>query len=187
MEMDYQQARRLVLSELDTALSRVDAAQADALADEILSAEKVFLVGVGRVLLSLQAFCKRLNHLGIPAYFVGEINEPALTDRDLLIVGSGSGESLVPVAISKKAKSLGARVAHIGSNPESSLAPITDLFVRIPVQTKFNYPGELTSEQIMSSLFEQALLLLGDCVCLMIARRRSLDIKALWQHHANLE
>jgi len=187
MAMDYRQSVGLVLSELEAALTSVDGAQAEALADQILAADKVFLVGVGRVLLSLQAFCKRLNHLAVKAYFVGEINEPAITGSDLLIVGSGSGESLVPVAIAQKAKSLGAQIAHIGSNPDSSLAPITDLFVRIPVQTKFNYAGELQSRQIMSSLFEQSLLLFGDCVSLMIARRQNLDVKSLWQYHANLE
>jgi len=187
MSMNYKEASRLIMSEVETALSQVDEDQVAALAEMITGSEKVFLVGVGRVLLSLQAFAKRLNHLGIPAFFVGEINEPALTPKDLLIVGSGSGESLFPVAIAKKAKGLGAKVVHIGSNPQSAMAPVADLLVRIPVQTKLGLPDELQSKQIMSSLFEQSLLLLGDAVALMIASEKNLDIKALWRHHANLE
>jgi len=80
-----------------------------------------------------------------------------------------------------------ARIVHIGSNPNSSLAPLTNIFVRIPVHTRLALPGELDSQQIMTSLFEQALFLLGDAVALMIAERRKLVLKDLWQHHVNLE
>lgn len=110
-----------------------------------------------------------------------------MTDKDILVVGSGSGESLVPVAIAKKAKSVGGKIIHIGSNPHSSLAPITDLMVRIPVQTKLYLEDEISSNQPMSSLFEQSLLLLGDIVAKMIVERKQINLKSLWQYHANLE
>ena len=102
--MDFTQAKQTVLSELQGVFDTVDEKQVVELTEMICSAEKVFVVGVGRVLLMLQAFTKRLNHLGIEANFVGAIDEPAITDKDLLIVGSGSGESAVPVAIVKIAK-----------------------------------------------------------------------------------
>jgi len=138
-------------------------------------------------MLSLMAMAKRLAHLGVRTCIVGEITEPAITDRDLLVVGSGSGESLIPVAIAKKAKTFGARIAHLGSNPASSLKNITDIFVRIPVRTKLALPDEIDSRQPMTSLFEQTLLLLGDAVAQLIIHRRRLEIKSLWRYHANLE
>ncbi len=154
----------------------------------ICDAEKVFVVGVGRVLLMLQALAKRLNHLGIEANFVGAIDEPAITDRDLLLVGSGSGESAVPLAIVKIAKRYNAKIAHIGSNPNSSMSEYEDLFVRVPCRTKLNLPGEIASQQPMSSLFEQSLLLLGDTVAMLVMQEKGLDdLHALWKKHANLE
>ena len=39
----------------------------------------------------------------------------------------------------------------------------------------------------MTSLFEQAVLLVGDVLAKMIVERRQLDMKSLWQYHANLE
>ena len=177
----------MVLDEIRSALGPVDPDQVDRFIEAVLSAEKVFLIGVGRVMLSMQAMAKRLNHLGIRAHCVGDINEPAITDKDLLVIGSGSGESVVPVAIARVAAKHKARIAHIGSNPDSSLAPITSVFVRIPVQTKLKLPGEIQSRQLMSSLFEQSLLLFGDAVALMIAERRGLNMSELWAHHANLE
>jgi 6-phospho-3-hexuloisomerase len=177
----------LILEECGQALGRVDPAAVDRLIEAVEAADKVFFIGVGRVLLSLEAFAKRLAHLGVRTVVVGQITEPAITDRDLLIVGSGSGESLVPVALAKKAKSFGAKLAHIGSNAESSLKPITDIFIRIPVRTKLALPDEIESRQPMTSLFEQSLLLFGDAVARTIILRRNLDMKSLWQHHANLE
>jgi len=177
----------LILQECQEALRRIDPNSVYALIDLLLKADKVFYIGVGRVLFALQAMGKRLNHLGIKTYQVGEVNEPAITAKDVLIVGSGSGESLIPVAIAKKAKSFHATIVHIGSNPESSLKSITDLMIRIPVQTKLNLSDELPSKQPMTSIFDQALFLFSDALSAIIVERKGLDIKTLWAFHANLE
>jgi 6-phospho-3-hexuloisomerase len=179
---------RLVLEEVEKALEAVDDAQAERLITEVLAADKVFACAVGRVLLGVRAFVKRLNHLGIAAWCVGSDTEPAAGPGDLLIVASGSGESVVPLAIAGVARRRGARVAHIGSNPASSLAPLTDVFLRIPAPTRLALPGEIPSRQIMTSLFEQSLFLLGDALALAVAERRGIsDVSALWRRHANLE
>ena len=186
--MKYTDAKDMVLQELQTVFTNVKEEEVTALATAICEAESVFVVGVGRVLLMMQAFVKRLNHLGIEATYVGAINEPAITDKDLLIVGSGSGESAVPLAIVKIAKKYHAKIAHIGSNSSSSMSPYEDLFVRIPCRTKLNLEDEIDSGQVMSSLFEQSLLLLADMVALLIVDKKQItDLHALWKKHANLE
>ena len=177
----------IVLSELQNTLLQLDSGQVKLLTDNILGARKVFVVGVGRVMLSLQAFVKRLAHLGVDAHFVGEITEPAITHDDLLIVGSGSGESIFPKNIAFKAKNIGAKIIHIGSNTESSIKDICEGMVRIPVSTKLGLPDEIASRQPMSSLFEQSLFLLGDVVAMIIIERKNLDMSLLWEYHANLE
>ncbi|MDO5554883.1 MAG: 6-phospho-3-hexuloisomerase [Planctomycetia bacterium] len=186
-EITYDNIKEYVLEELKSTLSAVDIGNVERLKLEILKADKIFVVGVGRTLLALQAFAKRLNHLGKKTWFVGEINEPAITNRDLLIVGSGSGETLFPLAIAKKAKQFGVTVVHIGSNGNSSMSGYSDLFVRIPAATKLYLDGEIPSRQIMTSLFEQSLLLFGDILAKMIVEDEQLDLKSLWRMHANLE
>lgn len=183
----YESASKLVLAELNTALSAVEPGQVERLIEAIEQADQVFFVGVGRVLLSLQAVAKRLAHLGIRTHVVGEITEPAITDQDLLIVGSGSGMTLFPAGIAKKAYQAGAKIVHIGSNPNSDLKDISAFMVRIPVRTKYYLEDEIDSEQPMTTLFEQSLLLLGDVIAKMIIDRRALDMKTLWKYHANLE
>ena len=39
----------------------------------------------------------------------------------------------------------------------------------------------------MTTLFDQALLLLGDILAKMIIEEKQLDMKALWRYHANME
>ncbi|MBN1436812.1 MAG: SIS domain-containing protein [Sedimentisphaerales bacterium] len=183
----YSSSTEMILSECRHALSMIEPHTVEELIDTLLSAEQVFFIGVGRVMLALQSMAKRLAHLGLKTHCVGDITEPAITECDVLIVGSGSGESLVPVAIARKAHKLGASVIHIGSNPESSLKPITSLMVRIPVQTKLGLPDEIASAQPMTSLFEQCLWLFGDTVAAEIVRVKKLDVHSLWHYHANLE
>jgi len=186
-ESKYLEVRKLVLCELETSLGSISEEKIEQLIDLVLNSRKVFFVGVGRVLLSLEAIAKRWAHLGIDTHIVGEITEPAITADDVLIVGSGSGTTLFPAGIAKKAHTIGAKIIHIGSNPNSELKDIVALMVRIPVRTKNYLDDEIDSEQPMTSLFEQTLLLLGDIVAKMIIDRKHLDMNSLWQYHANLE
>lgn len=184
---EYYKTCQSVFDELIRTFASVDTKSIERLCGEILRAEQVFFVGVGRVFLALQCFCKRLAHLGICAHCVGEVTEPAITKNDLLIVGSGSGMSVFPLCIAKKAHLLGARIVHIGSNPDSEMRDLCEFMVRIPVRTKFYLEDEIDSCQPMTSLFEQTVFLLGDILSMMIIERKHLDMKSLWKYHANLE
>ena len=184
----YEDISGVVINECKLALSGIDANSVYQLIDAILGAEKVYFIGTGRVMLSLQAMAKRLAHLGIDTHCVGEITEPAITTRDLLVVGSGSGETLIPVVIARKAHELGVKIAYIGSNPESSINKISDLFLFIPVSPKINGTNNtINSKQPLTSLFEQSLFLLGDIMAQMIIKLKHIDQAGLWEFHANLE
>lgn len=187
VQVQYREHTQQILAECQQALAAIDPQQTRQLLDDIMQSEQVFFIGVGRVMLSLQAIAKRLSHLGVTTHIVGEITEPAITPRDLLIVGSGSGESLIPVAIAQKAHAIGARIAYLGSNADSTVAGLASVCVRIPVRTKLEKPDEIHSNQPMTSLFEQVLLLYGDTLAMMICQDRSLVLKDLWRKHANLE
>ncbi|MBQ7733727.1 MAG: hypothetical protein IJT58_06890, partial [Synergistaceae bacterium] len=184
----YTKARHDVIAELDKTLASIKPEQIERLHDEILQAEQVFFVGVGRVMMALECVCKRFAHLGIKAHCVGDITEPAITKNDLLIVGSGSGGSLFPLGIAKKARAaVDCKIVHIGSNPNSEMKDIADFMVRIPVRTKFYLEDEIDSCQPMTTIFDQSLLLLGDIIAKMIIEEKNINMKDLWQYHANLE
>ena len=104
-DVTYKQISDLVLSELHVSLGAIKEEEVEKLIDIVLNSRKVFFIGVGRVMLSLQAMAKRWNHLGIDCHLVGEITEPAITPDDVLIVGSGSGTTLFPAGTAQKAQS----------------------------------------------------------------------------------
>lgn len=185
---DFVSVQTDIMAELCRTMASIDAVSVERLYDAVLRADQVFFVGVGRVMLALQSICKRFAHLGVRAHCVGDITEPAITARDLLIVGSGSGASLFPLAIARKARRIAdCTIVHIGSNPDSEMKSLCDFMVRIPVRTKLYLGDEIESCQPMTTLFDQSLLLLGDAVAKMIIERRQMDLHRLWQYHANLE
>jgi len=185
--MDFQSLQNQVCQEIKSALSKVKEEEINEFIDALLSAEKVFVMGVGRVMLMLQSFAKRIKHLGIESYVVGETTVPAITNKDILVVGSGSGETLTSVSVAKLAKKFKARVALITAAKNSTLKKIADISVRIPSPTKLKASDELVSNQPMTNLFEQALLIFGDCVSMIIQKKLNITEERMWKVHANLE
>ena len=95
---------KIILNELSAAFDALDETQVETLIDELLKpGRRVLCVGVGRVLISMKAWVKRLRHMNIDLNFVGAESEEPIGKGDLLIVASASGESLFPVAIARKA------------------------------------------------------------------------------------
>ncbi len=185
--MNFQDLKDEVCEEIRDALTNVDEQNLKKLIDLILSTEKVFVVGVGRVMLVMQAFAKRLKHLGIDVHVVGEIVEPPITAHDILIVGSGSGETMISVNMAKLAQRFRAKVGLITSSHKSTLRKLADVSVVIPCPTKFHLPDEPISKQPMGNLFEQSLFILCDCLTIMLQEKLSIAGEKMWETHANLE
>ncbi|GCF93825.1 3-hexulose-6-phosphate isomerase [Enterococcus florum] len=181
----YYENSQAVVAELGQLLGKVSEEQQQEYAQALLQAEQVFFVGVGRVRLALEAAVKRLTHLGIHCHMVGDLNEPPITDKDLLVVGSGSGESLFPLGIAKKAKTFDARIVHLTSNPESSIAQLADVIVRFESPSKSSQA--FTSIQPMTTVFEQGLLVFHDVLALQLMEEKGMTFEQLKANHANLE
>lgn len=182
-----------IMSELDQAANEIAAEQLDQLAAAILSAGRIFVAGAGRSGLMMRAFAMRLMHLGLEVYVVGETVTRSLGKDDLLLIGSGSGEtrSLVPMA--EKARSLEAAVGVLTLSPDSTLGRLADFMVKLPGAPKdqadkaeTNGPATVTV-QPMGSLFEQLLLLACDAVILALMDKQELSGRKMYGNHANLE
>ena len=79
---DYAESAALVIEECTKALKAIEPEKVLEYLEMLTVARKVFFVGVGRVLLSLEAMAKRYAHLGIDTVIVGQITEPAITKDD---------------------------------------------------------------------------------------------------------
>ncbi|MGO4545207.1 6-phospho-3-hexuloisomerase [Paenibacillus sp. 2TAB23] len=177
----------VILKELQQAAAQLDQGQLAYLAEAVSSAGRVFVAGAGRSGLMMRAFAMRLMHMGHDVYVVGETVTRSLGKGDLLLIGSGSGEtkSLVPMA--EKAQALGAVVGALTLAPESTIGGIADFVVKLPGAPKDQSEHEASTVQPMGSLFEQILLIVGDAVILSLMEKQELSGKAMYGNHANLE
>lgn len=135
-------------------------------ANEIVGAEKIVTVGAGRVGLSMRAFAKRLKHLGKESYFIGDDVLPKFGKNDLMIIGSGSGETASNITMAKKCKEAGSKLILVTSKPKSSIASLADLVVCIGFEEEQLERESFQSIQPMTSLFEQILFLTLDAIVL---------------------
>ena len=187
MHDDYLNARDKVIEELGETLGQVPKEAVNQLLDCVTKHRKVFVIGTGRVMLIMQALAKRLMHLGIDSYVVGETTIPPLNEGDLLIAGSASGETMTTVNMAKLGKKLGAVVAVITASPESALARISDICIVIPARAGMKRKGESKSVHPMDNLFEESLLLFSDIICTLVQKKLGISQEEMWKRHTNLE
>ena len=194
----YIKNTNIIIDEISDILNNIPLSQTQNLINQIIKTNRIFLVAIGRVNLSLQCFGKRLAHLGFKVELVGSLTEKPATKKDLLIVASGSGESLIPLHISRKAKSVGCKILHITSSKKSSIRRIADHVVELKAPTKIiskiktkdslsDSASKTKSIQPMSTLFDQVLHIYGDIVSVQIIEKLRLNKINLWKNHANLE
>lgn len=177
-----------ILDELRDALSVINDADAEKLATAVSEAQSVFVAGGGRSGLAMRSFAMRLMHLGYNVHVVGETTTPGITDKDLLIVGSGSGATRSLIAHAKAAHSMGASVALITIDKDSTIAGIADPVLTIAAPSnKIAGKTGFKSIQPLGSLFEQGLLLTLDGIVLLLMEATGEDSAMMFKRHANLE
>ncbi|MCK8099174.1 6-phospho-3-hexuloisomerase [Bacillus halotolerans] len=176
-----------ILNELHRSAACISNEEADQLADHILSSNQIFTAGAGRSGLMAKSFAMRLMHMGFNAHIAGEVLTPPLRKGDLVIIGSGSGETKSLINTAAKAKSLHGIVATLTINPDSSIGKQSDLIVKMPGSPKDQSNGSYKTMQPMGSLFEQTLLLFYDAIILKLMEKKGLDSETMFTYHANLE
>lgn len=178
----------MIVEELKSLVAAVDQQQVDRLADAIVGANRVFVAGRGRTGLAMQAFAMRLMHLGMNAAIAGEVLTPGITSADILVAGSGSGETRFTNLAADIARDFGATIACITSRPDSRLARKSQIVVVLPAPTfRGGAEGTQASVQPRGSLFEQGLWLLLDSVVLILMERLGISPETLLERHANVE
>jgi 6-phospho-3-hexuloisomerase len=176
-----------VVQELSRTIELISDEEAEELVNKILESNKIFVAGAGRSGFMGKSFVMRMMHMGIDAYIVGETVTANLEPGDLLIIGSGSGETKTLVPIAEKAKNIGGTVAAITISPDSTIGKLADIVVKLPGAPKDQSTGDYQTIQPMGSLFEQTMLLFYDALILRFMEKKGLDSNKMYGKHANLE
>jgi len=185
---DISRIHKGILAELSDSLGKIRDDDVVKMCDSITISKRVFVSGSGRSGLVMKCFAMRLMHLGLIVGVVGEVTAPSIGKEDLLIIGTGSGETMNAKYIAQSAKSFGAKIGVITAFPDSSVGNLADIIIQVSAPSiKAGKTSQIMSHQPMGNLFEQSLLLLSDCIIMKLMLDLNIDEKMMFSRHANLE
>ncbi|MCC8115914.1 MAG: SIS domain-containing protein [Planctomycetes bacterium] len=189
--MKHEREARLngILGELAAVYGRMNDASADGILEWLRDDSAVFIGGAGRSGLLLRCFAMRLMHMGKRVHLLGDTLTPAAGRGDVLLIGSGSGETESLVAAMRKADRLGLRKAILTTRPDSTMAGLADIVVTLPAPTPkaAGQEGSVPSGQPMGNLFEQGMFLFLDALVMELMDTEWIDSDTMFTRHANLE
>ena len=160
-----------ILIEINTVLSKIQEEEVEKLIDEIIKAQKIITIGAGRVGLSARGFAMRLGHLGLLSFTTADTTIPAIGEKDLLIVCSGSGETQAVYDLALIGKNHNVRICAITANPKSRIGKLADLIIQIKAPTKLKAIAGFKSIQPMTTLNEQCLMIFFDALVLKLMEK----------------
>jgi len=146
----------------------------------------IFIYGAGRSGFIGRCFAQRLMHLGIKSCFISDAITHRYTERDLLIIISGSGETTSPKSIANKAKEIGGRIALFTGNLKSSIAKISDLIIKIEGKSK----DQATFQESFApytSLFDISTLAILDSIGGILMEILGVTEEDIDSRHASIE
>ena len=185
-----------ILMELSQILKSVDETKIDEFVEILCDARKhnykVLGYAAGRMGLSLQAFMMRLNHLGIESYFYGDTYIPPMYKNDIFVCCSNSGttKSVFNILDIFKNKAAGKIVSFVG-NESTVIAANSTLAIKFLTcnggLNSEDDPTKLTSIQPMTTVTEQAMLLLFDLIALKLIDKLNINLVDTKIYHSNIE
>jgi len=119
-------------------------------------------------------------------HVVGDVTTPAIDEGDVLLVASGSGTTAGILRAAETAAASGAVIVALTTSPLSPLAALAQTVIEVPAAAKHDHAGVISS-QYSGSLFEQAVVLVGDALFHALWVRSGASASELWPRHANLE
>ena len=185
--MDFELNYEKILGEIKTTLDTSNFASLEDFVDKIISAEKIVVFGAGRVGLMMKSFAMRLTHLNLQSFYVGDVNLPKTGTGDLIIIGSGSGNTKSVVAIAGAAKASGLDVVSVTASLNSSIADLSSSLIYLNCETKDVESKKRFSVQPMTTLFEQSLLIFLDALVLTLMYRLNENHESMLERHNVIE
>ena len=82
-----------ILKEIEQTFKKIPDSSVIEMIDFLAGFERIFITGAGRSGLLMKTFAIRLMQMGFKVYVPGEVITPAIKNGDLLLIGSGSGET----------------------------------------------------------------------------------------------
>ena len=172
---------------------KVDEKSLQQIVSLITQVKKIYVLGIGHSGMFARILSMKLNHVGLSAYTVFDEINPPIAKGDLFIAISQSGQTKTVIALVEKAKSIGSQVLGISANADSTLAKISDVFLKIDKKaegvrfTALSGIGEKKHENLSGTLFGFNMYVLFYTLVIMIAQQRGETAESIDARHQNLQ
>lgn len=149
-----------------------------------LEANHIFVYGAGRSGLVAKAFAIRLVHLGFHAFVIGETITGPVQENDLVIIVSGSGETIPAVMTAEIAHNIGAQVISVTGKKESDIARFADVTLNISAECM-----EMERKRFapLGTLFEASVWILFDGIIADLLQSKKETEESMRKRHATLQ
>lgn len=144
----------------------------------------IFVYGAGRSGLVAKAFAIRLIHLGFQAFVIGETITVPVQKGDLVIIVSGSGETIPAVMTAEIAYDLGASVVSITGKKDSDIAKYATVTLFISANCD---EEERKRFAPLGTLFEASVWILLDGLVADLLDSKHETEEIMRKRHATLE
>jgi 6-phospho 3-hexuloisomerase len=145
---------------------------------------RIFVYGAGRSGLVAKAFAIRLVHLGFQTFVIGETITAPVQNGDLVLIVSGSGETIPAVMTAEIAHKLGAYVISITAKKKSEIAKFADLTLFIASTC---YESKRKKFAPLGTLFEASVWILFDGIISDLLNSKKETEEIMRSRHATLE
>ncbi len=185
---DYIKLYETVLAEHEQVFQNQNLDELRETIEEIIKADRVFIMGVGREGIAARGFAMRLMHLGKETHWIWDDTTPGMGENDLFIAVNGSGKIGHIHYVVEQAKNTGARILVVTGNPNEKTPLLADKTLFVPAAV-FNGTDTRCIESIqpMGNLFEQHLFLLFDMIIMLSEKDLNLSHELMEKRHRNIE
>ncbi|UCH71968.1 MAG: SIS domain-containing protein [Thermoplasmatales archaeon] len=165
-------------------LNQVSAEDIEKVKKLFFSSDRIFVYGAGRSGLVAKAFAIRLVHLGFQTFVIGETITAPVKKGDLVIIVSGSGETIPAVMTAEIACNIGAKVVSITGKKKSGIAKYADITLFISSSCN---DLERKKYAPLGTLFEASVWVLLDGIVADLSNSKNETEENMRRRHATLE
>jgi len=145
---------------------------------------RIFVYGAGRSGLVAKAFAIRLVHLGFQTFVIGETITAPVQKGDLVVIISGSGETIPAVMTAEIANNLEAYVVSITAKKKSEIAKFANVTLFISAACN---EEERKRFAPLGTLFEASVWILLDGLIAYLLDSKNETEEVMRSRHATLE
>jgi len=180
----FPESIKYIHKKINDILSQVDEKDIKIVKKLFFQSNRIFVYGAGRSGLVAKAFAIRLVHLGFQTFVIGETITAPVQKGDLVLIVSGSGETIPAVMTAEIAHNLKANVISITGKKNSNIAK----YANVTLYIKSACNDEIRKKYApLGTLFEASVWVLLDGLVADILDSKKETEEIMQARHATLE